>query len=635
MPKRPHSLGARIRYRFDSSLSAGPISIIRWLAVITFVLIVTAAAVIALARIPTGSDRQGFIQSLWLALTRALDAGTIGNDAEASWRFRAVGLIVTVGGIFIVSALIGLLTTAIDSKLEELRKGKSPVLETGHTLILGWSSKLFNLIAELVVANENQTKPCIVVMAPRDKVEMEDEIRARVGDTGHTRIVCRTGDPANVADLEIVQSDLAKSVIVLSPEVDSPDAQVIRACLALMNSTEDANGSGPVAVAEFIDSKAAKSLKTASQGRVLTVVSTDIIGKITAQVARQSGLSIVYQELLDFEGDEIYFAPAPMLEGKTFADAVLSYDTSSLIGLRHANGSIELCPSMSCPVEPGDMVIGVTADDDTLVPSNLGAHVEMRVAVARPRPIEEAMLVIGWNHMAPLILQQLDHSVIEGSRCHIVYDPRFVEHGIVEPGQTTNLDISISEADTSEPLPIANILASERFGHVIVLCYRHGLSIAESDARTLVTLLQLRQLLEATEGPRVSIVTEMLDVRDVELAKVAHADDFVVSERLTSLLLAQLSENPDLDAVFSEIFDASSPTSISLRPAEAYLEAESGASYVDLVKSFLASDELVIGYRRKLDAERSVEVVVNPPKSTHVEIRAEDQLIVLSKAGRG
>src|SRR3712207_7555644 len=51
-----------------------------------------------------------------------------------------------------------------------------------HTLILGWSPKVFTVLSELVLANENRKKPRIVILAEKDKVEMEDEIRAQIAD---------------------------------------------------------------------------------------------------------------------------------------------------------------------------------------------------------------------------------------------------------------------------------------------------------------------------------------------------------------------------------------------------------------------------------------------------------------------
>ncbi len=49
------------------------------------------------------------------------------------WQVTPVELefmfIVTLGGIFILSTLIGILSSAIDEKLQELRKGRSFVVE--------------------------------------------------------------------------------------------------------------------------------------------------------------------------------------------------------------------------------------------------------------------------------------------------------------------------------------------------------------------------------------------------------------------------------------------------------------------------------------------------------------------------
>lgn len=148
-------------------------------------------------------------------------------------------------------------------------------------------------------------------MAPEDKIAMEDEIRARVPERGRTKVVCRTGEPSNANDLQMVGAEHAKSIVVLSPDLDASDAQVVRCLLALLKD-EGLVDRIPV-VAEFNDARNAAALDDATQGRISTVTSTEVIALITAQVCRQSGLSIVYQDLLDFSGDEVYFAAAPQL----------------------------------------------------------------------------------------------------------------------------------------------------------------------------------------------------------------------------------------------------------------------------------------------------------------------------------
>jgi len=52
---------------------------------------------------------------------------------------------------------------------------------------------------------------------------------------------------------------------------------------------------------------------------------------------RQSGLSVVHTELLDFDGDEIYIAEAPTLVGRTLGEALFLYPESSVIRHQHSH----------------------------------------------------------------------------------------------------------------------------------------------------------------------------------------------------------------------------------------------------------------------------------------------------------
>ena len=165
------STGERLRYEFDKSMAAGPIALIGWLAVASFVIILIAAAFLALTRIaPEGGEPLGFVEGFWASLMRTMDAGALGGDV--GWPFRLVMLLVTIAGIFVFSALIGVLGAGVDAKLEELRKGRSRVLESNHTVILNWSPSIFDIISELVIANASVRRPRIVIMADKDKVEM-------------------------------------------------------------------------------------------------------------------------------------------------------------------------------------------------------------------------------------------------------------------------------------------------------------------------------------------------------------------------------------------------------------------------------------------------------------------------------
>ena len=66
----------------------------------------------------------------------------------------------------------------------------------------------------------------------------------------------------------------------------------------------------------------------------------------------------------------------------------------------------------------------------------------------------------------------------------------------------------------------------------------------------------------------------MLDLRNRALAEVTRADDFIVSDRLTSLLITQISENKRLRPVFDDLFDPHG-AEIYLRPSGEYVRLAS------------------------------------------------------------
>src|SRR5438105_2611133 len=170
-----HSLRSRLRYRIDHSLARGPTALIAWLAGITLGVAVGGAIVLNLVAATFGGSLNGTLpEDLWQSILRTVDTGTFANDTQ--WPTRIIALFVTLSGIFLAGSLIDIIATAIDQRVERLRKGRSTVLEHDHTLILGWSPRLPLIVRELVVANENRNHAAIVILADRDNTDMEDDL---------------------------------------------------------------------------------------------------------------------------------------------------------------------------------------------------------------------------------------------------------------------------------------------------------------------------------------------------------------------------------------------------------------------------------------------------------------------------
>ena len=177
--------GDRFRYFFDNTMSRGTPALIAWLTLATFVLILVFSLIVMALGL-SDHEGKGFFRELFSSLLHALDPGTVAGDEGQPWRFVLTMLALTIGGLFILSALIGVIAAGIDAKLADLRRGRSVVLEHDHTVILGWSDSIFTIVSELSIANESRRRPVVVIMDDRDKVDMEEELRAKVPDLrGH------------------------------------------------------------------------------------------------------------------------------------------------------------------------------------------------------------------------------------------------------------------------------------------------------------------------------------------------------------------------------------------------------------------------------------------------------------------
>jgi hypothetical protein len=362
---------------------------------------------------------------------------------------------------------------------------------------------------------------------------------------------------------------------------------------------------------------------------VVTVRAADVIARVTAQACRQSGLSLVWRDLLDFSGDEIYLQIAPELQGHTYGEALLAFDTSSVIGRRAADGAVSVNPPMETIFEPGDSVIAISADDDTVVLTGFVAEDAPDVVLSPPPPDgTDHLLVVGWSHLGPVVLRELDQFAPPGSTVDVLADP-----DLVDPGELVDLDLGrlrVTYQSTGGNLDeLGSSVRAQQYDKVIVLGYRRGLTPPEADARSLLSLLILQQALVASSsGQRPRIVTELLDARDVDLARATGADDFVVSDELSSLMLAQLAERPDLEDVFADLFDVEG-SAIALQPATWYVTSGQ-VPFRRVVAAARARGESAIGYRSERGPGGLPVVVLNPHKRDLVTLGGGDQVVVIA-----
>jgi voltage-gated potassium channel Kch len=622
----------KFQYRFDNLMARGTPAMLGGLAIVFFVSIIFFSALVVVFGISPEESEGSFLQLVWMSMMRTLDSGTMGGD-KPPYGFLMLG--VTFTGIFILSALIGILNSGLEARLEQLRKGRSRVIERDHSVILGWSDQVYTIISELATANESRGDACIVVMGEKDKVEMEDAIKEHVDDLKTTRVVCRQGSPVSPGDLAIVNLDDARSIVVLSPEKDNPDADVIKTILAIVNNP--ARRSEPYhIVAELRDPKNVDVARMVGKDEVEIILVGDLIARIIAQTCRQNGLSLVYTELLDYGGDEMYFHEEKKLVGRKFGEILLESEDSAVIGLASPGQAPRLNPPMETIIKKGDQLIVIAEDDSMIRFERSTAPIDaaaIRISTPLP-PAPERTLILGWNWRVPTIIRELDNYVVPGSEAFVAADEPEGEATIQKAcaGAMKNQKVTFLRIETTDRVEL-DALKVERFDHVILLCDSDRLSSSEADSRTLITLLHLRDMAEKT-GKSIPIVSEMLDIKNRDLAQVARVNDFIVSDKLISLLLTQVAENKQLNAVFADLFDPDG-SEIYVKSAKDYVKPGHEVSFATVVEAARRRGEIAIGYKiesQSGDPARSFGVVVNPEKSALVSFEDEDRVIVLAES---
>lgn len=624
-PINNNSFVSKIRYRFDNTLARGPIVLIGWL--------LAAAAILSLPfwiylqLDSDGIDGTGTkpgLDNLFSAFWAVLGKGGFPSNG---WEGRSFSILITIASLVTGGAMFAFIAATTSKKISDLKRGKGPVIESGHIMILGWGPQVYSILQQLDVANENNPGSALI-LAPVPQETMTDEIKNRVGKLKHTKVITRSVEPSNPKILADMSVASAKSVIVLGNK--GTPGSVTSVLSVLANLAPD---SRTTIIADVSDSSAANALLQSSQGRVVTVESQELIAQVTAHACRQPGLAAIYLDLLDFEGNEMYYQPAGEAAGKMFGEALLAYPHASLIGLRRPDGAVWLYPPMGTTIGHEDYVIAIAEDDDRIIwggtRPELDSFAPQTALFAAPKSPPSQTLVIGWNSMAKKVLHEIGDYATPGSTALVMAQASRVAADELKDLSMPNLQVitRITDGSFNE---LAAELPGSHFDQVIIFGYRGKTASAEADAQTLLSLLSVNTLKKsgAFGYGRARIVAEILDSNNVELARVVAVEDLVVSDRLASLMMTQLSQSPHLSPIFQQLFGPGG-VYLSAKPITYYLPPGE-VSYAQLVAAGRARGEVIIGYRdNEAGVGLTAGISLNPAKDSKFVAKPSDQAIVI------
>ena len=274
------SLKNRFNYWFDNRMAKGSLAFIRILIIASVLLAVLIAGLIIIFNF----NEDGSIASvIWDSISTIINAW-MPSFEDGSLGYVILMSVIAIAGVLFTSVLIGIITSAIEEKIDNLKRGNSLVLEKGHIVVLGFYPGEYTLLRQLILAAAGKPA-CVVIAEDMDREEMEDYINDNLEVPKNFRIVCRTADITDPSSLEKCSVETSKTVIV-SPTDDMKTIKAVLAVSALL----DEKGAPEISVNAIISKDEYRfPLSIAEANNITTLQTNSILAKMIAHSCTQTG----------------------------------------------------------------------------------------------------------------------------------------------------------------------------------------------------------------------------------------------------------------------------------------------------------------------------------------------------------
>ncbi|KAK6930455.1 CASTOR/POLLUX/SYM8 ion channel, conserved domain [Dillenia turbinata] len=615
------SLNKKLACRIDLFLSVYPYAKSLTLLIATLLLLFLGGLALF------GVTDDSLADCLWLSWTFVADSGNHANTE--GFGPRLVSVSISFGGMLIFAMMLGLVSDAISEKFDSLRKGRSEVVEQNHTLILGWSDKLGSLLNQLAIANESLGGGIVVVMAERDKEEMELDIAKMEFDFKGTSVICRSGSPLILADLKKVSVSKARAVIVLAEDgnADQSDARALRTVLSLTGVKEGLRGH---IVVELSDLDNEVLVKLVGGDLVETVVAHDVIGRMMIQCARQPGLAQIWEDILGFENCEFYIKRWPELDGMEFEDVLISFPDAIPCGVKAASygGKIILNPDDSYVLQEGDEVLVIAEDDDTYSPATLPTVNEVSfIHTPRPARMPQKILLCGWRRdIDDMIVVRRGHLpkdfIVPNSAERILFcgwrrdmeDMIMVLDAFLAPGSELWMFNEVPEKEREKKLidggldisRLVNISLVNREGNAVIRRHLESLPLESFDSILILADESVED--SAIQADSRSLATLLL-IRDIQAKRLPYRDAMVSQVHRGSFSqgswIGEMQQASDKSVIISEILDPRTKNLLSMSKISDYVLSN---ELVSMALAMVAEDRQINDVLEELFAEEGNEL---------------------------
>lgn len=497
----------------------------------------------------------GLGDSIWWTFLHLSDPGYLGDDdtpisAILGTLFTVLGMIIFVAGI------VGILTSMIASGLKNLHEGGAPVAFRDHIVIVGWNTRVFTLVGDLLHASKAHQ---IAILAPLVKEDAEKQLERRVFDPiarqegrraahiARGNVVYRQGNAGVDHDLNRVSAGEAERFILLAeqsgPSVRAVDVAQIRTLYSIERAHQnpDAKDRRFATVVEFsseqfrshafyamrVDPRRdawvnyyEEQLKKRGLRSYLpvpgelkslndmTAVNPDqIVSRVLVQCAVQPFLSGIYDELFSFRGRELFLwkpdrswrevwktmlEQAPV-ERPTYLASRMQQGL--VVGI-YDNGQFSFDPGAWRELDEGApyLVLGDKQSFSRRPLSRPAESYEATCAISAPSETPDSrVLILGVNRRFHVVIEQLSDYIEQYAGYRLTIDV-LDEHELpdVSP-HTEHIDLNLHRGDYTCWETLGSLLEEQpAYDSIILLAEDLHIDNPEVDARVTLVLVMLR-----------------------------------------------------------------------------------------------------------------------------------------------
>lgn len=629
--------------------------------VILVVLVAVGAGLLARALAP---GFESAADAIWWAFLRLTDPGYLGDDQGAAK--ATISMVVTIlGYVLFMGALIAILVQWLTETMDRLEQGLTPVTLDAHFVLLGWTSRTLTILEEILVSQGRVERFLrqrgarhlrVALLAERADATLGQHIERELDAHWNARqIILRSGSPLRLDGLERV--DFTHAGAILIPAADTTasstldaDTRTVKALMTMGAALEQASSEEPpLVVAELQDMRHAGTLRTLYPGPMEIVAGDEVISRLIVQNVRHPGLSHVYAEFLsDVSGSQIYVRGGPQLAGVSVRQLAHAFPDSVLLGVVRPRG--DGFQALLNP--PGDLRLEANDQVAVLAPSYAAAEPpetfgaaptgQVQPAPASRAPARRRVLVLGWNHRVPALLEEFAAYPDEAFRIDIVSQVSAAKREKrikAEALSTEHLEIRQLEFDYTVPAYLESVdLAG--YDNLVLLSSERLKSKAESDARTVLGYLLIRELMEGAANVP-PVLVELTDPDNAALFENRRGE-VIVTPLIISRMMARVALRRELRAVFDELFSSGCSEILFRRISEYDLAGEfkapegAGAgecvcSFADLHRVADVRGDIAIGIRRAGREDKpDGGVQLNPGRDERLRLTGDDEIIVLT-----